>query len=124
MDKKTTKVIGTASNCFTVSHVETIDKPVYIVGDAPANTVAILGSLPIGTAPVFYLNPANEIAPEMCEGKFSYIKILDGRGFLGVIQASPARCDCFDIADLNGNSHLKNIKVTSVTPIISAQFSA
>jgi len=118
------KVIGTAANCLTVSVVNTIDKKVYIDSDGPANCVAILGSLPIGTAPVFFLNPASEIAPEMCEGKFSYIKILDGRGFLGVIQASPEHCDCFDIADLNGNSHLKNIKVTSVTPIISAQFSA
>ena len=118
------KVIGTAANCLTVSVVNTIDKKVYIESDGPANCVAILGSLPIGTAPVFFLNPASEIPPEMCEGKFSYIKIADGRGFLGVIQASPEHCDCFDIADLNGNSHLKNIKVTSVTPIISAQFAA
>ena len=118
------KVIGTAANCLTVSVVNTIDKTVFIDGDGPANCVAILGSLPIGTAPVFFLNPASEIPPEMCEGKFSYIKIADGRGFLSVIQASPEHCDCFDIADLNGNSHLKNIKVTSVTPIISAQFAA
>lgn len=118
------KVIGTAANCLTVSVVNTIDKKVYIDSDGPANCVAILGSLPIGTAPVFFLNPASEIAPEMCEGKFSYIKISDGRGFLGVIQASTEHRDCFDVADLNGNSHLKNIKVTSVTPIISAQFSA
>ena len=85
--RQATKVIGTASNCFTVSHVETIDKPVYIEGDAPENTVAILGSLPIGTAPVFYLNPANEIAPELSEGKFCLIRIGDGRGFLGVVVA-------------------------------------
>ncbi len=77
MDKRTTKVIGTASNCFTVSHVETIDRPVYIEGDAPPNTVTILGSLPIGTAPVFYLNPASEIAPELSEGKFCLIRITD-----------------------------------------------
>ncbi len=76
MDKKTTKVIGTASN-FTVSDLETIDKPVYVEGDAPPNTVAILGSLPIGTAPVFYLNPASEIAPELSEGKFCLIRIID-----------------------------------------------
>jgi len=124
MLKQSTKVIGTASNCFTVSVVNTIDKKVFIESDGPANCVAILGSLPIGTAPVFFLNPASEISPEMCEGKFGYIKIIDGRGFLGVIQSSPEHCDCFDIADLNGNSHLKNIKVTSVTPIISAQFAA
>jgi len=124
MLKQSTKVIGTASNCFTVSVVNTIDKTVYIESDGPDNCVAILGSLPIGTAPVFFLNPANEIAPEMCEGKFSYIKIADGRGFLGVIVSSTEHRDSFDVADLNGNSHLKNIKVTSVTPIISAQFAA
>ena len=78
MDQKTTKVIGTASNCFTVSDLETVDKPVYVEGDAPPNTVAILGSLPIGTAPVFYLNPAGEIAPELSEGKFCLIRIIDG----------------------------------------------
>jgi hypothetical protein len=123
MLKNTTKVIGTASNCFTVSHVETIDKPVYIEGDAPANTVAILGSLPIGTAPVFYLNPANEIAPELSEGKFCLIRIGDGRGFLGVVVACCEK-DKFDISDLNGNCQIRSVTVKSVTPIISAQFAA
>lgn len=124
MDKQTTKVIGTASNCFTVSHVETIDKPVYIEGDAPANSVAILGSLPVGTAPVFYLNPASEIAPELSEGKFCLIRIKDGRGFLGVVVACVEHKDKFDISDLNGNCHIRSVSVKSVTPIISAQFAA
>ena len=124
MDKSTTKVIGTASNCFAVSAVETIDKPVYIESLAPANAVAILGSLPVGTAPVFYLNPANEIAPEMSEGKFCYIRMADGRGFLGVVIASSDQAERYDVSDLNGNTHMTRVSIKSVTPIISAQFAA
>lgn len=72
---------------------------------------------------MFFLDPAAELTPEMAVGQFGYIRAQNNQIFLGIIQMTNEP-DSFDITDLAGNEQIKNIKVRSVTPIMSAQFAA
>ena len=120
---KTAKVIGTAADCFSVTRVQRLSSSIYVNSNQAPGTVAILGTVPGGQSPVFFLDPAAELTPEMAVGQFGYIRTANNQIFLGIIQPT-TEPNSFDITDLNGNEQIKNINVRSVTPIISAQFAA
>jgi hypothetical protein len=117
-----TKVIATCKNGFETPIVSYLGQRVFVECQAPANTVAILGSAPIGAAPVFLLNPSDEVPPEMATNKFGLVQVEDGRAFLAVAQ--PGDADCYDLVDLRGVTTITCVKIKSITPIISAQFAA
>ena len=120
---KNTKVIGTAADCFSVTRVQRLSSSIYVDSNQSSGTVAVLGTVPGGQSPGFFLDPAAELTPEMAVGQFGYIRAQNNQIFLGIIQMTNEP-DSFDITDLAGNEQIKNIKVRSVTPIMSAQFAA
>ncbi len=122
MNKPKTKVIATAADCFETPAVSYLNQSVFVECQAPANTVAILGSAAAGAAPVFILDPSAEVPPEMAVNKFALVQVEDGRAFLGIAQAGNA--GCYDLVDLRGKITITCIQIKSITPIISAQFAA
>ena len=119
-----TKVIATCNNSFETPIVSYLGQRVFVECQAPANAVAILGSAPIGAAPVFILDPGDEVPPEMATNKFGLVQVEDGRAFLAVARHCNDDCMCYDLADLRGVTTITCVKIKSITPIISAQFAA
>lgn len=120
---KNTKVIGTAADCFSVTRVQRLSSHLYVNSNQAPGTVAILGTVPGGQSPVFFLDPAAQLAPELAIGQFGYIRAQNNQIFLGIIQPTNEP-NSFDITDLNGNDKIRKVQVLSVTPITSAQFAA